>query len=252
MDNIYINLIKWTILIFLLSILLKKYYSSIRGLFGEFWVKLELKKLSKKDYKIINNLLIKNSSEKTIQIDHVVISQYGIFVIEMKNYHGIIIGNEHSNYWLQVLRGKKSNFYNPIFQNYGHIKALSEVLNIPEEKFKSIICFSNECKLKVSSRTVVTYLDYLVKEIKKNNVNILSNHEIIYNQINSLNIADNKIRNQHINSIKDKVSKDNQKIEQMICPRCGNKLILRTGKYGSFYGCSSYPKCHYTYKTNNN
>jgi len=36
----------------------------------------------------------------------------------------------------------------------------------------------------------------------------------------------------------------------MICPRCGSKLVLRTAKKGDnagnqFYGCSSFPKCRY-------
>ena len=30
------------------------------------------------------------------------------------------------------------------------------------------------------------------------------------------------------------------------CPRCGNKLILRSGGSGQFYGCKSFPKCRYT------
>ena len=30
------------------------------------------------------------------------------------------------------------------------------------------------------------------------------------------------------------------------CPRCGNKLIVRNGKYGDFLGCSNYPDCKYT------
>jgi restriction system protein len=33
-----------------------------------------------------------------------------------------------------------------------------------------------------------------------------------------------------------------------ICPRCGNKLVVRNGKYGQFLGCSNYPKCTYTEK----
>lgn len=38
--------------------------------------------------------------------------------------------------------------------------------------------------------------------------------------------------------------------EDLICPRCGEKLILRTAKKGpnagsQFYGCSAFPKCRY-------
>lgn len=32
------------------------------------------------------------------------------------------------------------------------------------------------------------------------------------------------------------------------CPRCNAKMIQRKGKYGDFYGCSSYPKCTYVTK----
>lgn len=30
------------------------------------------------------------------------------------------------------------------------------------------------------------------------------------------------------------------------CPECGSSLIIRKGRYGSFLGCSNYPKCRYT------
>jgi len=31
-----------------------------------------------------------------------------------------------------------------------------------------------------------------------------------------------------------------------ICPQCNNDLLLRNGKRGKFYGCSSFPRCRYT------
>ena len=30
------------------------------------------------------------------------------------------------------------------------------------------------------------------------------------------------------------------------CPRCGDKLVIRNGSRGKFYGCNSFPKCRYT------
>lgn len=36
--------------------------------------------------------------------------------------------------------------------------------------------------------------------------------------------------------------------EDHTCPECGNKLIYRTGRYGRFLGCASYPTCKYTEK----
>lgn len=44
-----------------------------------------------------------------------------------------------------------------------------------------------------------------------------------------------------------RTSVDVKKIEsRVICPKCGAEMKLRKGKYGEFYGCSSYPKCKYT------
>jgi len=31
-----------------------------------------------------------------------------------------------------------------------------------------------------------------------------------------------------------------------VCPRCNNRLVLRNGKWGRFWGCEGYPKCKYT------
>jgi DNA polymerase III subunit epsilon len=37
--------------------------------------------------------------------------------------------------------------------------------------------------------------------------------------------------------------------ENEVCPKCGaGKMVLRNGMYGSFYGCSQYPKCRHTKK----
>ncbi|MEK4510522.1 restriction endonuclease [Paenibacillus sp. FSL K6-2524] len=33
--------------------------------------------------------------------------------------------------------------------------------------------------------------------------------------------------------------------QEIVCPKCGSKLVLRSGPKGRFYGCSSFPKCRY-------
>lgn len=35
---------------------------------------------------------------------------------------------------------------------------------------------------------------------------------------------------------------------QKLCPKCSHNLVKRKGKYGDFFGCSTYPKCNYTEK----
>lgn len=235
------------IIIFILLILVTVFYKKIRGFMGEFWVKQELKKLPKDKYIILNDIMIK-SSKGTHQIDHIIISKYGIFVVEMKNYYGLITGEEHQNKWTQHLGKNKYYFNNPIHQNYGHIKALEELLNLREDKFISIICISNQAKLKVKAKNV-TQLDFISDLIKSyNNEIIIEDLSKIKNKIEQNNITDKEIRKSHIKNIKNTVKENNDKEKNMICPKCGGKLVERNGKYGKFIGCSNFPNCKYTSK----
>lgn len=73
-------------------------YPKIVGKAGEFWRKKELEQLPKDKYIVLNDIMLKDA-EGTHQIDHVVLSKYGIFIIEVKNYGGLIRGNEYCNYF---------------------------------------------------------------------------------------------------------------------------------------------------------
>ena len=228
-----------------LALLSDLYYPKFRGFMGEFWVKLELSKLPKDSYIVLNDIMIKDDNG-THQIDHLVLSKFGIFVIEMKNYYGLIKGKEFDNKWCQYLGKNKSYFINPIHQNYGHIKALSNLLKIDEKNFISIVCFSNQAKLAVNCNTVVIQLDYLKSKIVSFN-DLLINEDIskLSNKVLLNNIEDGNLRKKHVRDIRTKIINENEFTQNMICPRCGSKLVERNGRYGKFIGCSSYPKCKY-------
>ena len=224
-------------------------YKKIRGFMGEFWVKTELNKLPKDKYIVLNNIMIR-SSKGSHQIDHIVVSKYGIFVIEMKNYYGLITGDEYKDRWTQYLGKNKYYFNNPIHQNYGHIKALEELLQMDNDKFISIICISNQANVKVTAKNV-TQLDFLNGLIKSYNTEIIDKNLVeIKNKIESGNISDEGARKEHVRNIKTTLKEVENKIENNICPKCGGKLIERNGKYEKFIGCSNYPKCRYIAKKN--
>lgn len=249
--NEYLNnpkLLLGTIILIILCLLLKVYYPKFRGFMGEFWVKLELMKLPKDKYITLNDIMIQDDMG-THQIDHLVLSNFGIFVIETKNYYGLIKGKEFDNKWCQYLGKSRNYFVNPLHQNYGHIKSLSNLLNIDEKYFISIICFSNQAKLDVTSNSIVTQVDYLKKSILKFE-NKLCDIDIVKlsDVINSNNIVDKNMRKQHIKDINTKINYNKELENNMICPKCGNELVARNGKYGKFIGCSNYPKCKYIKK----
>lgn len=115
-------------IIFIAVIIFKLFLPRIKGFFGEKSVALLLSRLDSEKYKVINNIMLQ-VGDRTTQIDHVVVSNYGIFVIETKNYKGWIFGNEFSDYWTQVIYKRKEKLYNPVRQNYGHIQALKQILS---------------------------------------------------------------------------------------------------------------------------
>lgn len=132
--------------IFITSIVFKANFATIKGALGERRINNKLARLGE-EYQIYHDIYVKKNDGNTTQIDHVVLSPYGVFVIETKNYTGWIFGNEKQQNWTQVIYKRKERFYNPILQNKGHINALKEYLNL-DANFHSIIVFADEAKLK--------------------------------------------------------------------------------------------------------
>lgn len=250
MWKLFINLVinPYFIIIAILAVLIAIFYPKIKGFMGEFWVKQELKRLPKDKYLVLNDIMLKQDGN-THQIDHLIISKFGIFVIEMKNYYGLILGNDYKDKWIQYLGKEKSYFLNPIHQNYGHVKVLEELLNLDSKLFISIVCFSNQTKLNIETKSNVVQLNNLISNIKSYQKVILTiDLEKLYNKIIELNITDRLERKKHVKNIRTKISECKEKVDNMICPKCGSNLVIRNGKYGTFIGCSNYPKCRFIKK----
>lgn len=194
---------------------------------------------------IINNIMI-NENGKSRQIDHIAITEYGVFVIETKNYSGSVYGKESSNEWKQYINKKCFKFKNPIHQNYGHLEIVRKQIDDITNEIYSIVVFIRKCTLKVDTTTPVIYEDQLAQYIK-NRPRILSKEQI--DRINQV-LLDCKITNSetihnHTENVQKYVEYKNELADQGICPRCYGKLVKRNGKKGEFYGCSNYPKCRY-------
>lgn len=225
-------------------------FPKIKGIIGELYVAAFLKILPKDKYTVINNLLFTWNGHST-QIDHIVVSIYGIFVIETKYYKGLIYGGENSEYWLQNIYGNKHQFRNPILQNQGHIRALKHLLHEYEDlPFISIIAFSSRATLHVKTESTVIHFYQLYRTIRKNRNKVITEGQV--RQIHSLLIANKTkkriAKRQHIARVKRNTIRQRNAVSNGYCPRCGGKLILRKGRYGKFYGCSNYPKCKYALK----
>ncbi|REC79036.1 NERD domain-containing protein [Chryseobacterium elymi] len=234
------------IFLLVLGILFIKYYTpKIKGFIGENKVSKALKRLNNEKYIVLNNIEL-NIKGSTSQIDHIIVSDYGIFVIETKNYKGWILGYEKDKYWVQAIYKYRRKFYNPVLQNQGHIYALKHVLkNYKYLRYYSIVTFTKRATLKTKTYTDVVYINRLVRTIKKYDsayINEQTKNEIVATlltaKINNRNQDKRIIANSKINS-------------NGSCPNCGGNLIKRNGQYGLFWGCANFPKCKYTRKESN-
>lgn len=98
-------------------------------------------------YKILRNVYLQTKTGTT-EVDSILIHETGIYVFESKNYSGWIFGSYQQKDWTQTInRYTKNRFYNPIWQNEGHIAALKSILG-HDLKYFSLIVFSERCILK--------------------------------------------------------------------------------------------------------
>jgi restriction system protein len=79
------------------------------------------------------------TEDGTTQIDHVIVSRYGVFVIETKNLKGWIFGSPQQKTWTQKIYRHTTKFQNPLHQDYKHTQTLQAALELDPEKIFPVI-----------------------------------------------------------------------------------------------------------------
>ena len=220
---------------------INKFSAKVIGEAGEMWTQQILNKLPRDKYIVMHDVFI-SVNGTTHQIDHVVISPYGIFSIETKQYNGYITGNKYDKKWVRHSGRKKYYYTNPIRQNYGHVKALAELLNLEESKIYNVVCIPSKATLNIQHDGELTRYSTLYDKIISYNEEIIDNVFDLYEFISNNNIKDSSKRKEHVDIIK----KNLENLSINCCPKCGANLVKRNGRNGLFIGCSNYPNCKYT------
>lgn len=211
----------------------------VKGALGEKYVERAIGNTIEGVQYILNNSIFE-SEMATLQIDHIVINQHGVFVIETKNYSGMIYGQVDEEKWTQVWVNNPTNnvFYNPIKQNDAHAKYIVKILG--DVPVKSLVVFVRGNISNIKSENVINLPK--LKEKLETGENVLSVEQmksIYHTLMGRISATTHK---QHAENIKQK----HPNTTNELCPKCGKKLVLRNGKYGSFWGCSNYPNCKFT------
>ncbi len=118
------------------------------------------------DYHLLNHITLK-LKDGTTQIDHILVSRFGVFVIETKHYNGWIFANAKQATWTQVLYRQKFKFQNPIFQNMRHVEAVKNILDfLPSSCVQSLVVFTGNAKFKTDIPPGVFTASELIKYLR--------------------------------------------------------------------------------------
>ncbi|QCU90545.1 nuclease-related domain-containing protein [Thiomicrorhabdus sediminis] len=234
---------------FFVAVLLVGLFKSswFKGHLGEFLVNALAKLwLDQRTYHLIKDVTLPTENGGTTQIDHIIVSPYGVFVVETKNMKGWIFGGQHQKLWTQKIYRHTSKFQNPLHQNYKHVKTLQSLLELDDSEIHSVVVFIGDSDFKTDMPENVTYGFGYIRFIKSKNVPVLSEWEIkrLIGAIESGRLERSlQTTREHVKSLKSKSMSDTPS-----CPKCGSAMALRTAKRGQnagneFWGCSRYPAC---------
>ncbi|MEI4959580.1 nuclease-related domain-containing protein [Aeromonas caviae] len=265
----------WFLLpLLLIATLLKTAW--FKGMVGEWFINLCIRLfLDKREYRLLKDVTLPTPQGST-QIDHVIVSRFGLFVIETKNMKGWIFGNPTHKSWTQQIYRRKHSFQNPLHQNHLHMMTLKSLLGLADHQLHSIVYFIGDCTFKTPMPENVMRRG-LVSYIKSKTTPVLSTADVdrIIDTIQQGRLtASWQTHRQHVTQLKTRhadpsanhvstrepvrqsvANPPSQSVSPPdnpppICPRCGSTMVLRTATRGEnkgnqFWGCSGYPKCRF-------
>ncbi|HLF31884.1 MAG TPA: nuclease-related domain-containing protein [Xanthomonadales bacterium] len=132
--------------------------------------------LEKNRYTILHDLVLP-SGGGTFHVDHLVISRYGICVIDSIHRSGWISGTEVQARWRQQSWGKSWYFDNPVHTNYLRVQALERLLQLPNSRFHPMVVLSGHRGFKKNLPTGVLEVKNLVGRIRSLGREVLSAEE---------------------------------------------------------------------------
>ncbi len=248
--SIYLNMMisaAWYLIpIFIFAVIIKSAW--FKGVLGEWQVNLLIKFfLDKNQYHLIKNVTLP-TDDGTTQIDHIIVSKYGVFVVETKNMKGWIFGSENQKQWTQQIYKHKSKFQNPLHQNYKHVKTLEACLNAKNDSIFSVIIFIGDSIFKTKMPENVRFARGGIKYIKSKTDIVFNAKEVasVIGQIENGRLErSNKTNRQHVKHVQEIIE---DKSDTKPCSKCGAEMVLRKATKGKnvgneFWGCSTFPKC---------
>ncbi|MBC6441316.1 MAG: NERD domain-containing protein [Rhodospirillales bacterium] len=197
-------------------------------------------------YQVIDNVTLPTRTGTT-QIDHLIVSPYGVFVVETKNLSGWIFGREDQQNWTQILHKKKYRFFNPIRQNNHHMLAVKRLLKLRSDQIHDVVVFVGNSKFKtVMPTNVVSGIRQLRQFVRSKIERVMSQEEVlrVIAEIRAQRLEPGRETERlHLRNVQAGAHRRSSG-----CPRCGSPMVMRTNRSTGdpFLGCERYPICRGT------
>jgi restriction system protein len=240
----------WLLLIVpILALILFRPPGRSRGELGEYKVNTGLSRhLDPEVYRLIENVTLPFGAG-TAQIDHLIVSPYGIFVIETKHISGWIYGQPNQLEWRQVHFSFKQRFRNPLLQNDVHDEAVRHLLGLQPGQVRNVVVFVGACTFRTPMPPeVVRGVSDLVDFIRSKQVRLFTEDEIgrFIERIQTSRLKPGvETERAHLQYAQERKRAASTADPGIACPRCGGPMIeqanRRTGE--RFLGCRRFPRC---------
>lgn len=205
--------------------------------------------LDKKIYRLIKDVTLP-VGDGTTQIDHLVVSRHGIFVIETKNMTGWIFGHPDHAHWTQVIYGDRYKFQNPIRQNYKHVKTVRDLLYLSRIQVLNVVAFVGDSEFKTPMPpAVVQGVSELVDFIRSRRAIVFDEDELprLIEEIQDARLEPGRRTDiAHVRNVRRQMAE--RTVDPSACPLCGSVMVGRTNRSTGerFLGCTRYPQCRGT------
>lgn len=256
-----------------------------KGWLGERLVRRWLAQgLDPQHYHALHDLTLRLPDGSTTQIDHVVVSVHGVFVLETKHLQGWIFGTQQQPQWTQTIFRHRVRFQNPLHQNWRHLKALETLLGVPLAHLHSVVVLTGTAQFKTAMPAQVVQGAAVVSYVRSFSDRLLAPEEVrrILQQLGAQRLAPIRTTHRaHVAHLRQRHARPEAaspvtapaaqveaaapgRTEPVLhpdpppttpeataaCPRCAAPLVARSvsrddGVWLHFWRCQRFPECRY-------
>ena len=109
----------------------------------------------------------------TVHVDHIVVSRFGLFVIESRFASGMVSGGEFQDRWKQESWGRTRRIENPLHQNSVQAETLGRLLGMPQAKIHRVVVLTGHSGMRTPPPDHLVQAEQLIAYIRKKGTHLL-------------------------------------------------------------------------------